>query len=363
MFGLRDLALSVLPANKRVCPTGSGVTVAARVPRLRLVRHPPRHPSPATDTRVLDVGAHRRGWIGVRALPAGVILALVLAIAVSGHAAAQPETSIWPEFVDMLRSESFPVERVRPYREELREPVLGFLSTMREQANWDEWAVDPDVFTVDDRVHFVVPLTFGGDMATYCFSFLIEDGEWFFQHLEAIALRLDQLGPLPVSEFPDLPEPTKAWMRAEIEVSREIWLYNMLTQERGRDAALDWFRDGAGYALAARSWVPFVSPEQAFVLYVCWEQSNLRGNEVTLERLSDSEAVVRLLPMYFLLYERTAHLRQQIPFDEYRDLYKFRWNDRASSAGWDIQFVYEGPEITMRLTRGTEAAGTAPTLD
>lgn len=278
-----------------------------------------------------------------------------------GEGATSPETGIWGEFVGMLRSDPFPAERVRPYRDELRDPVLGFLSTMRKQANWDEWTIEPDVFTVGERTHFVVPLTFAGNTATYCFSFIKEDGEWFFQHLEAIALRLDDLGPPPVSDFPDLPQPTKAWMRAEIATSRDIWLYHALSKDKGQEAALGWFRDGAGYAMAARSWVPFVSPERAFVLYLCWEQSKLQGSEVTLVRLSDVEAVVHLLPMYFLLYENTAHLRQQIAFDEYRELYEFRWKDRASNAGWDIEFTYDGPEVTLRLTQGAGVAETAPT--
>ena len=279
-------------------------------------------------------------------------VALLLACSGLGQAdAAAPasDMAVWYEFVDLLRAQPFPTGRVRPYQEGLREPVLGFLKMMREQADWGEWISEPEAFRVDERIHYVLPLTFTGQRATYCFSFILEDGEWYFQHLEGIFLRLDELGPLPASEFPDLPEATKSWMRAELEVSREVWLYNMLAGEKGRDAALDWFRDGAGYALAARSWVPFVSPERAFVLYLCWEQANLRGNALVLEALTDNEAVVRFTPMYLLLYEKTGHLRQQITFDEYISLFEFRWRDRATSAGWDIEFSYEGPECVMRL--------------
>lgn len=65
----------------------------------------------------------------------------------------------------------------------------------------------------------------------------------------------------------------------ELQVSRDVWLLNALAAEKGRDSALDWFKDGAGYALAARVWVPFVSPSRAFVLYLCWEQANLNEGE------------------------------------------------------------------------------------
>lgn len=282
---------------------------------------------------------------------------------VAGKTDAQSEVAVWQEFVDLLKSGSFPAERVRPYQESLREPLLGFLKLMREQANWEEWNTEPDVFRVGDQLHFLLPLTSGEDTTTYSFSFLVEGDEWFFQHLESIALRMDQLGPLPVSEFPDLPDATKARIRAELEVSRDVWLYNALVAEKGRDAALDWFRDGAGYALAARSWVPFVSPEQAFVLYLCWEQAKLRGNKLTLERLGDEEAVVRFTPMYFMLYEMTGHLRQQIPLEEYRRLFEFKWRDRATNAGWSVDFSYDSDECVLHFRRLQEAEESAPKAD
>jgi hypothetical protein len=292
-------------------------------------------------------------------LCAGFILA---SLAPPPAAAPVPaaDTATWHEFVELLKSQPFPAERIKPYQEGLREPLLGFLETMRHQADWEEWRSEPDAFRVDDRVHFVLPLTFGGQTATYCFSFIVEGGAWYFQHLEGISLRLDELGPPPTSAFPDLPEPTKAWMRAELEVSREIWLYNTLAGEKGRESARDWFRDGPGYALAARSWVPFVRPERAFVLYLCWEQANLRGNALVLEELTEDEALIRFTPIYLLLYEKTAHLRQQIAFEEYRDLFEFKWRDRAASAGWDVEFSYDGAECLMRFHRASQPEDAAP---
>lgn len=291
----------------------------------------------------------------MRAVSLVMVVLVATASAGLGNTNTQPGVAVWREFVRLLRSGQFPAERVKPYQENLREPLLGFLELMREQADWEEWDTEPDVFLVGDRLHFLLQLTFGEHKTTYSFSFLVEGDEWFFQHMEAIALRMDQIGSPPVSEFPDLPEPTKAWMRAESEVSRDVWLYNALAVEKGRDAALDWFRDGDGYALAARSWVPFVSPEQAFVLYLCWEQADLRGNELTLERLDEQEAVVRFTPIYFMLYGKTGHLKQQISLDDYRKLFEFRWSDRAASAGWSVDFSYEGAECTLHFHRIGEA--------
>jgi hypothetical protein len=284
------------------------------------------------------------------------LLLLLLALVPTGASASPSSADIWSEFVSLMQAGSFPAERVRPYREELRESLLGFLSTMQDHAEWSEWAVEPDVYELDDRVHFVTDLSFAGDSSTYCFSFVTDDDEWFFQHLETITLRLDDLGPTPVTEFPDVPEPTKAWIRAELEVSRDVWFYRRLSQEKGAEAALDWFRDGTGYALAAQSWVPFVRPSEAFVLYLCWEQSQLSGNEVVLEGLNETEALVRVKPLYFLLYERTGHLHQQIERDDYVRLYEFRWEDRATHAGWDVEFEYEGPWCNMHFSQEGDVA-------
>jgi hypothetical protein len=94
-----------------------------------------------------------------------------------------------------------------------------------------------------------------------------------------------------------------------------------------------------------------VSPERAFLLYLCWEQANLHGTEVTLSQLADDGAVVRLKPIYLMLYERTGHLRQQITLDDYRRLFEFRWHNRAASAGWELTISYDGEECLFRFTR------------
>jgi hypothetical protein len=76
-------------------------------------------------------------------------------------------------------------------------------------------------------------------------------------------------------------------------VQAQADLFNFLSREKGKDYAFDWFRDGAGYFLEARTWVPLVPPGRAFILYLCWEQSNLLGNNVTLHKLDDSEALAK----------------------------------------------------------------------
>jgi hypothetical protein len=249
---------------------------------------------------------------------------------------------VWHEFLTCLRQDGPPSEKVRPYVEELRPAVEGFLANLRN-TEFNEAA--PEIHRVGSQIHYLLTL----DREPYCFSFLIEDGDWRFQHVECITLRLDRIGELPCSVFPDLPEDRKAWMRAELETSRQVALFNYLAQENGKDFAYHWFRDGAGYALAARSWVPFEPLHRAFILYLCWEEANLRGGRATLHCLNDREALVALEPLCFQLYERTGHLRIQISLGDYRKLYETVWEDRARQAGWEVEFAYIGNTCWMNF--------------
>jgi hypothetical protein len=285
-------------------------------------------------------------------------LALILVIAACGSggsapggSASSPERQAWVEFVRIMQSGPYPIQDIRPYYENLREPMAGFLEQMRAKADWREWRKAPRVFRVGDQAHFVIPLTFDGQSARYSFALVKEGERWHFQHLEAITLPFDQLDELPLSDFPDLPEPNKAYIRQEIEVSQDVRFFNTLAALPDTTAALDWFKDGHGYALAARAWIPFVPPPQAFILYACWEQANLHGNTVILERLDPDTALIRISAIYFQLYENAAHLKQQISRQHYRQLYETRWQNRAMAAGWHLDLSCAAHECTFRFTK------------
>jgi hypothetical protein len=119
-----------------------------------------------------------------------------------------------------------------------------------------------------------------------------------------------------------------------------VRIFNTLAQAKGRESAFDFFRDGNGYLLSARTWVPFVEPPRAFILYLCWEQANLTGNEVVLEKLQDREAVIRMRTFFFRLYKVSAHLKQQISFEDYRNIFETIWQDRSRAAGWELRIEY-----------------------
>ncbi|MGA1981940.1 MAG: hypothetical protein ABSG84_05665 [Acidobacteriaceae bacterium] len=285
------------------------------------------------------------------------VVFLVLGTGVSAAqtgVATQQDGDTWKQFVSMLRAGPIPAEKVRPYEGVSKDLLIGFLSTIREKAIWSEWEATPEIHRVGSDTHYVIPLTIDGTKQTLSFTFLNEGGNWYFHHIESILLRLDEIGTLPVTAFPDLPESQKAWMREEIAATEQMKLFNVLATEKGKQAAFDWFRDGRGYFLAARTWVPLAAPSRAFILYLCWEQANLRGNSVTLEKLDDSEAVVRISPIYLKLYEQTANFKERISADDYRKIFDTIWQDRAAAAGWNLQQTCTGPACVFHFSKAAE---------
>jgi len=273
-------------------------------------------------------------------LTAAVMLATSCGDRGGGAPVAGADQIVWREFVAAMKAGGLPPDRIKPYDENLKEPILVWLKEMSAKAAWAEWEKTPKVRRVGEHVHFLLPLTFDGQTADYCLTFLVEDGAWSFRHLEAITIPLDEIGPLPTSTFPDTDEPTKAHIREETLWSREIRVFNEISALKGKEYAFDFFKDGAGYALTARTWVPFVEPDKALILYACWEQANLRGNAVRLEKLDEREAVVELSTFFFKLYHVSAHLRQQIPFEDYTKIFETVWQDRAQAAGWTLEIEY-----------------------
>jgi hypothetical protein len=262
------------------------------------------------------------------------------------------DLAVWDDFSRTFRDGRITAERIRPYFEQLREPILRFVAGIRAQAKPEDWEKRPEIHRVGNQIHFLVPLTTEGDRkTTYCFTVVTEGETWFLQHIEAIFIRLDQIGPPPVSKFPDVTNDQKNWMREEIAMTDRVRVFNLLAKEKGKAFAFEWFKDGQGYFLAARTWVPFVPATRALVLYVCWEQSNLRGSPVTLISLGEDQAVLDVDAVEWRLYERTAHLRRMISREDYRTLFEDLWRDRAAAAGWDLRIEYTGAKIRLLFLR------------
>jgi hypothetical protein len=296
---------------------------------------------------------------------------IVAGVSVAADQAGDLQTDLqnWQSFREALRSGRMAdPDRYRTLSPELRQPMMGFLEQIRKTAKWEDPGPTPEVFHAGNQVHYLVPLTLrSGDStpastttSTFCFTLVLEGGQWYFEHLENIFIRLDKIGEPPVSSFPDLPEDQKAWMRDERQGTKDIQLFTYLSEEKGKEFALNWFKDGPGYAMQAQTWVPFVPLDRAFILYLCWDLSNLsrssasspfRKEPVVLEKLSDQEARVRFTPRAFALYDQTAQFKQRISIDDYRRLFETVWLDRAQKAGWDLHISYEKGECVFHFVR------------
>jgi len=168
---------------------------------------------------------------------------------------SQDKLAIWTEFVSSLKNKNITIERIKPYEKLSPDVIFGFLELIQEKASWKEFETTPEVHEVDQHVHYLIPLTFDNHKTTYCFTFLKEDKKWYFRHLEAIFIRLDRLSSIPTSEFPDVDEEMKDYMREEIFWSREIHLFNRIAKEKGEEIAYNYFIDGAGYFIAAKTFL------------------------------------------------------------------------------------------------------------
>ena len=271
---------------------------------------------------------------------------------------AQDDLRIWREFVSTLKAGTITADQIRPYEGVSADELLRQLQLLKTatdtSSSWKEWEVPPEVFHVENQVHFITALGLGDTTKVpYCFTFVTDDDKWHYRHLEGIFIRLDQTPAPPTSEFPDLPEARKAWQREELYWSQIVYFYSVISKDKGKDYFLNLLKDGAGYALAAKAWVPFVPPKKAFILYACWEQNRLRENAVSLEKLTEQEAVVKLQSHFFYLYKIASHLKQQIPFAEYRQIFETIWQDRATNAGWKLDISCEDSECLQCLLRFT----------
>ena len=258
---------------------------------------------------------------------------------------------VWQEFLSELQKGPLPAAKIRPYHPDTLEPLLSGLNDYLRSPLLStlEKRIQPECFISGNQVHYILPL--GDPGVDFCFSFLVENDQWLFQHMENIFIRLDQTGNPPVSAFPDLPEEKKAWARDEIRVFEDVCLYRFLSEDKGKRFALDYFRDGEGYFLGARAWVPFLPPARAFILYVCWEWANLQNNPVTLLYLDETQAIIRARLRYFELYKRSSNIPQQISQAEYYELFETIWKDRAAFAGWKLSINYEADGCTFTFSR------------
>ncbi len=286
------------------------------------------------------------------------LVSVLLVLAPAARPAAPDDLAIWKEFSALVRKGDFPRDRIKPLFPGLENDLARFLAAF-VKVEPERWERVPEVVRNGSLISFIIPFY---DEA-HPFNFILGDegGRWAFRHLEQVMIRLDKTPPPPTSAFPDTDEERKAWARDEIYWSEVVGLYKALVPRIGKTDFLNLYRNGPGFFVGAKSWVPFVPPHRAFILYLCWYQANLHGMNtrpggVTLESLDDRAAVVRIRnDSFFRLYLDSAHMHQWISFPDYREIYETIWTDRANAAGWDLKFEYpgagDGSEVVFRFTR------------
>jgi hypothetical protein len=251
------------------------------------------------------------------------------------------EQSVWRAFLSSLEDGSFGTDKVQPYENSLKKPMANLAWMLWRQIPRNIWPENPVAESVENRLVYRVDFEQLGTTPFY-FSFTVHGSNWFLSHVETIRIPLE-MPRCPISSFPDLPEDVKAFMREEIAATEVVRILNYIRNEHGWGSALDWIKDGRGYALAARAWVTRLPQHLAFVLYVCWEQQRLRGSQVTLIELTETSATLRMKPAFLDVYAKSAHLRQMIAYTDYTVAFRTIWSDRAENAGWALTITYENP--------------------
>jgi hypothetical protein len=211
-----------------------------------------------------------------------------------------------------------------------------------------------------DTVHFL--FKFGQDTAEFCASVAVDDSRWYFRHLEAITIDLSHLPDLPCTgvDLPDLPTQQLDWIREEFLMTERVRLYNFLAQEKSREFALAWFKDGDGFALAAQAWIPYLEPRVAFIWYAAWSETHLHGCPVTLVKAGPDGAILRLTdPLHRRLYQQTGHLKYLIAAQDYEALFEVMWQDRARAAGWKLDIAQGDSFIELCFFPRTDVVSVA----
>ena len=72
---------------------------------------------------------------------------------------------------------------------------------------------------------------------------------------------------------------------------------------------------------------------------------------MTLEKLEDHEAIIKIEPMYFRLYTQSAHMKQIISFEDYNKIFETIWQDRAKHAGWKLKIEWDNNICKFHFSR------------
>ncbi len=256
---------------------------------------------------------------------------------------------LWLWIVSKFVQHDWQAEDVRPLLPGMENLLLNFLNRFSGSARLPSRA--DKVIHTGNVAHFL--FTLQGDDDQFCASVISEGDRHYFQQLESITIDFSNPPPTPCAgaELPSLSEQQLAWMRAEVNMTDQVRLFNHLACTQSRQFALDWFKDGDGFFLAARAWIPYYEPRIAFLWYAAWSEHYLHGNPVLVQNIShNSGSICFTDPLHWRLYRQTGHLKTQISEADYEAMFDAIWQDRARAAGWHLETVRNVQSIELHFS-------------
>jgi hypothetical protein len=248
---------------------------------------------------------------------------------------------IWKEFIKKLQSDSLTED---DFTSDNKSFLMYYLIGDNREFRRDK-IIDANVcFEMGETKHIV---TANCDDGLYRFDFISNGSGWELCFIECITIPIKSIDKVPFNNFPVMTE-HEIWVRAEKTISRIVYLYNKLKECFDREKALEWFLDGAGEFIAAKSWIPFFEDKKAFIAYMAWCESRINGEITSIESFNNSKCIIRLKDhLWFKVYNCASHLKSLISEKEFKELFEYIWIDRGKQSGWSVDFEYIGMDTVI----------------
>lgn len=253
----------------------------------------------------------------------------------------------WSSFQEKLKYDTLTVSDFTTEMGKFLQPLLcGERSALRRQKFLDS---PYDIYEGSEKVS-VISHCADDD---YRFDFLSDGTAWKLAFIECITLPISDIDDLPYTKFIPL-EGKEFHIRREKEISRLVYFYLKFKELVGKENALALLHDGDGEFICARSWVPFYSDSLSYIAYSAWYESRIHGENVVIKEFRPEKCEVMIYDhIWKSMYCTAGHLKSVIEYPEYMELFESIWKNRATSAGWKIQFVYTDTYTSLIFHRSS----------
>lgn len=187
----------------------------------------------------------------------------------------------------------------------------------------------------------------------FVFTFKKDDGIWKICHHETIRFPLYSIPDLPYKDIYEIPEKTRKWMNAEIDLNFKTWTYFYLKKFLGKEKALSFFqeRDGPGYKVAMDAWLPFLEGAAQFAFYFAIMDSNFHGSQCEIVHADYNKAEVFCPQLAALEVLKRGHAVPKFSYDEYTKLFTAIMKNRAENCGLDLEITFSESSCSIKIKR------------